>query len=75
VSVRHKAATYTLDNTNRINAHTNIHTFRTHDPVLERAKTVHALDRAATMIGTELEIQWEKVVVARLQILFPLMRL
>jgi hypothetical protein len=24
---------------------------RTHDPVFERAKTVHALDRAATMIG------------------------
>jgi hypothetical protein len=50
-SARRKAAIYTQDNTNTENTHnTDIHAFsriRTH----ERAKTVHALDRAATVIG------------------------
>jgi hypothetical protein len=40
----------------KINAQTNIHALsgiRNHDPAFERAKTVHALDRAATVIGME----------------------
>jgi hypothetical protein len=44
-----------LHNTNTEQMHTDIHTLsciRTHDPVFERAKTVHALDRAAIVIGT-----------------------
>jgi hypothetical protein len=54
-SARRKAATYTQNNTNRINAHR--HTCLGWDsnsrfPAFERAKTVHALDRAATVIGT-----------------------
>jgi hypothetical protein len=43
-SVLRKASTYTQDNTNRINAH------RRH-LCFERAKTVRASDRAATLIG------------------------
>jgi hypothetical protein len=51
-SSRLKASTYTQNNTNRINVHnTDIHALsgiRTHDP---GAKTVHALDPAATVSG------------------------
>jgi hypothetical protein len=55
-SVRHKAATCTQNNTNRINAH-NRHPYLEWDSnprsqcSSERAKTVHALARAATVIG------------------------
>jgi hypothetical protein len=41
----------------RINTYTGIHALsgnRTNDPSSERAKAVHALDRAATLIGMEL---------------------
>jgi hypothetical protein len=31
---------------------------RTHDPVFERAKTVHALDGAVTVIGLRLHESW-----------------
>jgi hypothetical protein len=44
-SARRKAATNTGQHKHRINA--NIHS----NPVLERVKTVHALDRAATVMG------------------------
>jgi hypothetical protein len=55
-SVVRKASTYTQNNTkHRINAHnTNIHALsgiRTHDPASQRAKTVHALDCAANVVG------------------------
>jgi hypothetical protein len=46
-----KAATYTQNNTKTDKTHTDIYGsrwIRTHDP---RAKTVHTLDRAATVIG------------------------
>jgi hypothetical protein len=46
---------YTEQHKHRINAHnTDIHPLsriRTHDPAFERAKTVHALDSAAIVIG------------------------
>jgi hypothetical protein len=55
-SAGRKAATYTQNNTNRINAHnTDIDALSgipTYDFVFQRAKTVHALDRAATVIGS-----------------------
>jgi hypothetical protein len=53
-SARRKAATYTQNNTN-----TDIHALsgiQTHYPILERVKTVHALYRAATVIGN-----WESI--------------
>jgi hypothetical protein len=43
---------YTQNNTNRINAHRHSCLEWDSSPVFERAKTVHALDRAATVIGT-----------------------
>jgi hypothetical protein len=49
-----QASTYTQDNTNTEYTHTDIHAssgIRTHDPNVERAKTIHALDGAATVIG------------------------
>jgi hypothetical protein len=53
-SARSKAATYTQNNTNRINAHRRPCLDWDADPLsLERAKTVDALDRAATVIGLE----------------------
>jgi hypothetical protein len=54
-SARRKAATYTQNNTNRINAHR--HSCLEWDsnsqttPVFERAKTVHALDGAANVMA------------------------
>jgi hypothetical protein len=47
VSARRKVATYTQNNTN-FHASCGI---RTQDQAFERAKTVHALDSAATLIG------------------------
>jgi hypothetical protein len=38
-----KAATYTQDSKNRINAHTDIHTFEPTIPAFEQAKTVYAV--------------------------------
>jgi hypothetical protein len=57
-SARRKAATCTQDNTNTEQTHTDSHAsseIRTHDPSVwaDRAKTVHAVDRAATVIGTK----------------------
>jgi hypothetical protein len=48
-----KAATYTHNYTNRINAQTSMPRvgFKPTTPVFERAKTVHASDRAATVNG------------------------
>jgi hypothetical protein len=45
-----KPATYTQGNTDRRNAHRNIHALN-EIRAFERAKTVHALDRAASLIG------------------------
>jgi hypothetical protein len=50
-SARRKAATYIQDNTNRINAHTDIYAWsgiRTHDPSVRASD---ALDRASNVIG------------------------
>jgi hypothetical protein len=53
-SVRHKAATYTQNNTTQ-NKHTQTSMtwvgFELTIPAFERAKVVHALDHAATLIG------------------------
>jgi hypothetical protein len=54
VSARLKDATYSQNNTNIELTHTDIHALsgiRTRNPSGERAKTVHALDRADTVIG------------------------
>jgi hypothetical protein len=52
-SARHMTSTYTQDNTNRINAHSQTFMiwvgFERTTPVFERAKTVQALDSAATV--------------------------
>jgi hypothetical protein len=52
-SVRRKAATYTEQHEYRINAETSIPRveFEPTTTVFERAKTVHALDRAVSVIG------------------------
>jgi hypothetical protein len=54
-SARRKAATYTQDNTNTEQTHTQISMpwveFELMIPAFERAKTVHAFDRAVTVIG------------------------
>jgi hypothetical protein len=53
-SASRKASTYTQNNTNRINAHTDIMAQVGFEPtisVFERAKTFHALDGATTEIG------------------------
>jgi hypothetical protein len=44
--------------THRINAHIGI---RTTIPVFQRAKTVHAFDRAATVIGEFSRLHWENL--------------
>jgi hypothetical protein len=49
-SVRRKAATYTQNNTKQ-NKRTQTSMPRSTIPAFERAKTFHALDRAATVIG------------------------
>jgi hypothetical protein len=46
----------------RINAHTHIHAssgIRTHDPGVRMGEDVHALERAATVIGYDSEIEYE----------------
>jgi hypothetical protein len=50
-SAHHKASTYTQDNISRINTEISMAGlgFEPTAPVFERVKTVHALDRAATM--------------------------
>jgi hypothetical protein len=56
-SARRKAPTYTQSNINTEQTHTNDQTwlrFEPTIPALERAKTVHVLDRAATVIGSNL---------------------
>jgi hypothetical protein len=61
-SARRKAATYTQDNTNTEQTHTqtSMHwvEFEPTVPTFERAKTVHSLDRGSTVMGgtTELNI-------------------
>jgi hypothetical protein len=50
-SASHKASTCTQGNTNRINAHRYPRFQPDSNPVLERAKTVHASDGAADVIG------------------------
>jgi hypothetical protein len=48
-------ATYTQNNTNIINAQTDIHVFIGFEPTIPallRAKRVHALDRDGTVIGS-----------------------
>jgi hypothetical protein len=52
-SARRKAATYTHNNTNRMNAQTSVPVvgFEQTTPEFERAKRVHALDSVATVIG------------------------
>jgi hypothetical protein len=53
-SARSKVATYTQNNTNRINSHTFMPQvrFKPTIPVFEWAKIVHTSDRAVTVIGT-----------------------
>jgi hypothetical protein len=58
-SARRKAATYTQDCTNRINAYTHetsmsLVGFEPMNPASERAKAVHALDRSGTVTGCSL---------------------
>jgi hypothetical protein len=50
-SVRRKAATYTQNNTDRIKAHRHPCLEWDAMPMFERSKRVHALDRAAAVIG------------------------
>jgi hypothetical protein len=57
-SARRKAATYTQDNANTELSHSMRPVgFEPTIPAFERAKTVHALDRAATVTGSPLECQ------------------
>jgi hypothetical protein len=58
-SARRKVATYIQNNTNTEYTHRDIHAssgVRTQTPVFEQAKTVHASDRAATVIGMKQSI-------------------
>jgi hypothetical protein len=58
-SARRKATTFIQNNITRIYAQTSVPRvrFKSKTSVLERAKTVYALDRATTVIGSEITIK------------------
>jgi hypothetical protein len=68
--------TYTGQQEHRINA--DIHTLTgigTHDPVLQRAKTVHAVDGAVTVIGKTLLTDRGNILWAHEKFQYPYLRI
>jgi hypothetical protein len=66
-SARRKVSTYTRNNTNKINAHTDIQGsggIETRDLSFEQTKRVHALDCAATVEGCQNYMHFSKLFIS-----------